>query len=173
MYNSIKSKIGFGKYKGDLISKLIIENPLYILWCIKNLDNFLLRPSFLKDAIMINNNFRIPDSHLLIFEEKMNSYNKMEEENYEDWSFGEEPEYKYNYSYKEWLISELIPDLIIKEKKRLEVIEEDEKIRKMQVEEWRTDREEREMLHRESCDDSFYNDDLDPDQQSDEFWNQF
>lgn len=165
--NTVRSKIRFGKYEGKLISELIKDQPSYIIWCIKNIDDFFVSHLFLREAIMINNSFRIPESDILIFIQKMKILRKIEDMDENDNDF---PENSY---HKFWLNSALIPELIAKEKIRLVQKAKDEEEKEIQLAEWRREDEEREMLNRELYDDSLYNDDLQADEQSDNFWNQF
>ena len=39
----------FGKFKDKTILEVINENPAYIVWCIRNVDNFSIDPTLAKD----------------------------------------------------------------------------------------------------------------------------
>ena len=37
-------KIKFGKYKGEAISTIMVNEPSYLDWCCKNIEGFKLNP---------------------------------------------------------------------------------------------------------------------------------
>ncbi|NML70534.1 hypothetical protein HHL23_12065 [Chryseobacterium sp. RP-3-3] len=175
--NSITDNFHFGKYKDKKISQIIIENPNYISWCIRYLDNFYIYESFIKDAIMLNSNFNIGISTIEILDRKIqdtNEYNKsfvIFDIKLDNLHETETVKILQKYSYKDWLNPLLQPMLIdLETKKRLE----DEQI-KIELEEIREQykREEEERRYRNETDWSSHNDDLGWGEQSEKFWNQF
>jgi hypothetical protein len=173
--NRIDDKFAFGKYKKIKISEIAIRDPNYISWCLSNIDNFLIHPDFIKRAVMINNNFWIAGVSLVVLEEKIRLANKILKEEHENLAIGipGDFEYKFDFSYKEWLDENKRPFLIEQErKKKLEEIEKN-RLEKEAIEEYAIERAERQSLNKDLCDWSLYNDDTDYDQQNDNFWNQF
>lgn len=173
--NHIKSKIHFGKYKGRTFEEIVIKDPIYISWCLINLDNFLLSLDFIKDAVMTNRDFFISDSAINNLHLKMNMTNKIIENQYIRSLDSLEEKYEFDYNYKNWLNLEFRDNLIIeeitnREKLRLEIrkkSEEQEELREKSQREF-----ENEQLSNE-IDWTIYNEDLGWGEQSEDFWNQF
>lgn len=44
MYN-LKTRLDFGKYKGDTVDDVITNDPQYLEWCLENVDGFCLTKS--------------------------------------------------------------------------------------------------------------------------------
>ena len=45
----IKNILNFGKYKGKTILQVIDEDPAYIVWCIRNVKNFIIDDNLNKE----------------------------------------------------------------------------------------------------------------------------
>ena len=45
----VKNLFNFGKYKGKTILQVIEENPAYIVWCIRNVNNFTIDDNLSKE----------------------------------------------------------------------------------------------------------------------------
>lgn len=176
--NRINDKLRFGKYKNIKISQVLVENPNYISWCIRYLDDFYIDSSFIKEAVMVNNKFNLGLLTIEILEKKINKVN----EYYAGFSFGNiktmsnETESSTvielrKFSYKDWLNPALQSKLIELEYKRRR--EEEEK--RIELEEVRRQYkiEDEERRYRDETNWSSYNEDLGWGEQSEEFWNQF
>lgn len=40
----LKSRLNFGKHKGEEVQDVILEHPDYLLWCLDNIEWFELTP---------------------------------------------------------------------------------------------------------------------------------
>lgn len=53
------TKLDFGKYKGDTLNGILNTNPLYIKWCVENIDWFVTEDELLKEVLKSNNRLTI------------------------------------------------------------------------------------------------------------------
>lgn len=51
MIYNLKTKITFGRYKGKTLEEVLNINPLYIEWCMNNIDEFKFDESAYKKVI--------------------------------------------------------------------------------------------------------------------------
>ena len=157
--NSVSSEFKFGKHKSKKISQVIIEEPDYVSWCIENLDSFYITFNFIRDAVMLNNDFYISNRALTELEDKMKKLNEIQEEELEEILGYETGTYKFNNQYKDWLNPEKKISLIEEEKiRRIEARNKAEEYEIMQNM-YRREREEIDSSNAENCDWSNYNND--------------
>ncbi len=67
----VKNVLNFGKYKGKTIFQVIEENPAYIVWCIRNVENFTINDKLSKELCKQ-------------YDEHFRKYNQYQENGYTD-----------------------------------------------------------------------------------------
>ena len=171
LVNYIKSKIYFGKYEGKRYEEIVVVDPFYISWCLMNLDEFLISVDFIKEAVMINKDFMIPETYFPILDDKMHKTNEINENDFNN-TFGLETDrFNSDYSYKNWLNLNLRPALIENELIRREEVE-DKILQRREAQERYWEESENEKKS-DTTDWTHYNEDLGWGEQSEDFWNQF
>lgn len=65
----LTDSLQFGKYRGYALQTILLQAPKYILWCVKNVDGFLMSSRAWEYAMSIDTAF----SHLMPTAQKGNS----------------------------------------------------------------------------------------------------
>lgn len=139
IYN-INDEFDFGKYKGKTVKELLIENPGYIDWVIRNVDGFALSRDTFQQSTSITEGKRYPRKEVLA-----------------------EPstEFEFIEGYKGWDFDFSKADILIINNLKIKKIES------------QTKNTYSSNSYHDDTDWTYYNDDVDMDQQSEDFWNQF
>jgi len=101
------TKFDFGKYKGKRLNSILNTNPLYIKWCIENIEWFFTEDDLLKEVLKSNNRLtividdetkeielvdsslktlEINNSKIMKYVTIQDSYDEYSNDDYDDWS---------------------------------------------------------------------------------------
>lgn len=134
----------FGRYKGKTVRELLKENPGYVDWIIRNVDSFALSEEAMQQALEITEGKKFSKEEAYL--NRINQPILIIFRKIYGWSF--------DFSDEE---------LIKINRLKLDNFRENKIIYNYRIPE----------KNEYDTDWSYYNDDLDMDQQSEEFWNQF
>ena len=188
-FYSIDTKLSFGKYKDKTIREILELNPSYINWCIGNIKSFYIEPDIIKQMTTLNSQFSVS-----IFEEKL-LFDKREEFSFaryethldfvyknEEISFIPNDMYSYffdfdSYSSRKAILGECtakVQDFLNSQTEKSNY----EELSKHGYFDNNGDFISNEESYYNQIDNEVdgsrgYNDNLDPDQQSIDYWNQF
>lgn len=138
----IQDCFDFGRNKGKTIEELLILNPGYVDWAIRNIDNFALSPEAFEQAKIITAGKKLPREDAELAKEnpvRPSLFKKL---------------YGWSYDFSK-------EDILL--------------INSIKINEINSKTENTYSNHgyHDDTDWSHYNDDVDMDQQSEDFWNQY
>ncbi len=90
--------LSFGKHQGKTIEEITLEDPKYIVWCIVNLNHFMIDHSTVEELKKINPSFNISEEA----EEKLASKKIEMQENEKEYMDRDDDDWTEHHTYDDY-----------------------------------------------------------------------